>query len=180
VLDKHKLALQLSQRKPSSEAAAAAAAASAKRKASAAGGGDGEAGGALSKVVVRNVAFEATRRDILGLFGPFGHVKSCRLPKKFDGQHRGFAFVEFVTAREARAALEGVGGAHLYGRRLVVEYAEAEEGLTEVRAKTAARFERQREVAEAEGEEGEGGGGGGGGGRGGGSGGRAAKRFKKL
>ena len=41
-----------------------------------------------SKVVVRNVAFEATRKDILGLFTPFGHVKSCRLPRKFDGTHR--------------------------------------------------------------------------------------------
>jgi hypothetical protein len=29
-------------------------------------------------VVVRNVAFEATRKDLLGLFGPFGHIKSCR------------------------------------------------------------------------------------------------------
>jgi multiple RNA-binding domain-containing protein 1 len=27
---------------------------------------------------VRNVAFEATRKDIMGLFGPFGHIKSCR------------------------------------------------------------------------------------------------------
>lgn len=41
-----------------------------------------------TKMVVRNVAFEATRKDILGLFTPFGHVKSCRLPRKFDGTHR--------------------------------------------------------------------------------------------
>lgn len=46
-------------------------------------------------------------RDIQGMFNPFGHLKSCRLPKKFDGSHRGFAFVEFVTKQEARNALEG-------------------------------------------------------------------------
>lgn len=38
--------------------------------------------------VARNVAFEATRKDIVGLFGPFGHIKSARLPRKFDGTHR--------------------------------------------------------------------------------------------
>jgi RNA recognition motif. (a.k.a. RRM, RBD, or RNP domain) len=38
--------------------------------------------------VVRNVAFEATRKDLVGLFGPFGHIKSARLPRKFDGNHR--------------------------------------------------------------------------------------------
>jgi hypothetical protein len=47
-----------------------------------------------------------------------------RLPKKFDGNHRGFAFLEFTTKQEAQNALEGVGGTHLYGRRLVVEYAQ--------------------------------------------------------
>jgi multiple RNA-binding domain-containing protein 1 len=49
---------------------------------------------------------------------------SRRLPKKFDGNHRGFAFLEFTTKQEAQNALEGVGGTHLYGRRLVVEYAQ--------------------------------------------------------
>ncbi len=43
---------------------------------------------ATTKLVVRNVAFEGTRRDVLGLFSPFGAVRSCRLPRKFDGTHR--------------------------------------------------------------------------------------------
>ena len=73
--------------------------------------------------MVRNVAFEATRRDIQKLFNPFGVLKSCRLPKKFDGAHRGFAFAELSTKREASAALEALRGTHLYGRRLTVERA---------------------------------------------------------
>jgi len=95
--------------------------------------------GAL-KIVVRNLAFEASRRDILGLFTPFGAVKSCRLPRKFDGSLRGFAFVEFATPQEARGAVEAVSGTHLYGRRLVIEWAEDEGGLDELRAKTASGF----------------------------------------
>ena len=54
---------------------------------------------------------------------------------------RGFAFIEFVTKQEAKNAMDSLGGAHLYGRRLVVEWAEqGDEGLDEIRAKTAAKF----------------------------------------
>ncbi|GFR48899.1 hypothetical protein Agub_g10847 [Astrephomene gubernaculifera] len=136
-LDGHKLALQLSKGRKAA-AGGAATQGSAKAKA-------GEADGS-TKLVVRNLAFEATKKDIQGLFNPFGHLKSCRLPKKFDGSHRGFAFVEFVTKQEARNALEGVGGTHLYGRRLVVEYAKEDDGLEELRNKTAAKFKRDEEV----------------------------------
>lgn len=63
---------------------------------------------------------------------------------------RGFAFVDFLTKQEAKSAAEAVAGTHLYGRRLVVEWAEADEsGLDELRAKTAARF-RPDEDAVAE------------------------------
>ncbi len=55
---------------------------------------------------------------------------------------RGFAFVDFATKQEAQAALEAVMGTHLYGRRLVVEWAENEEGLDELRDKTASKFEQ--------------------------------------
>lgn len=85
-LDGHKLVLQLSTSRPGGAAGEAGAG---KRKAD----GTGSTGGAAvlpdtCKVVVRNVAFEATRKDIMGLFTPFGHVNSCRLPRKFDGTHR--------------------------------------------------------------------------------------------
>ncbi|MEW5307701.1 MAG: hypothetical protein WDW36_010079 [Sanguina aurantia] len=143
VLDKHKLVLQLSQRKaPAANTTAATAAAPAASKSAA---GPASSSTAAAKLVVRNLAFEATRKEVAALFAPFGHMKSCRLPKKFDGSHRGFAFVEFTTKQEARAALEGAGGVHLYGRRLVVEYAAEEGGLEEVRAKTAARFRKEEE-----------------------------------
>ena len=73
MLDKHKLALQLSTRKASSAVKAQKQAAPEKQS---------------TKLVVRNVAFEATRKDVMSLFSPFGHMKSCRLPRKFDGTPR--------------------------------------------------------------------------------------------
>ena len=99
-----------------------------------------------TKLIVRNVAFEATKEDVRRLFAPFGQVKSLRLPKKFDGTHRGFAFVELTTKAEAREAFAAVGQTHLYGRHLVTEWAAAdEEGVEELRARTAQRYEEAEE-----------------------------------
>ncbi|KAK9806736.1 hypothetical protein WJX72_000950 [[Myrmecia] bisecta] len=139
LLDGHKLMLQLSMRKATAAApedSAAKAKAKAANKAGAA---------ATTKLIVRNVAFEATRKDIAALFGPFGLIKSCRLPRKFDGTHRGFAFVDFATKQEARNAADAVAGTHLYGRRLVVEWANPDESLDELRLKTAAKFHEDEE-----------------------------------
>ena len=80
-----------------------------------------------TKLAVLNVAFQATRNDLVSLFGPFGAVKSCRVPKKaasLDGSHRGYAFVDFASHGEAKAALVGLAGTHLYGRRLALQWAD--------------------------------------------------------
>uniref|UniRef100_A0A2P2MME7 Multiple RNA-binding domain-containing protein 1 isoform X1 n=2 Tax=Rhizophora mucronata TaxID=61149 RepID=A0A2P2MME7_RHIMU len=92
-----------------------------------------------TKLLVRNVAFEATEKDLRQLFSPFGQIKSLRLPMKF-GNHRGFAFVEYVTKQEAQNALEALSSTHLYGRHLVLERAKEGESLEELRARTAAQF----------------------------------------
>ena len=76
-----------------------------------------------TKLVVRNVPFQATRTELLKLFGTFGQLRKVRLPKKFDGSHRGFAFVEFVTSKEALTAMSALSRTHLYGRHLVLEWA---------------------------------------------------------
>ncbi|WVY91495.1 hypothetical protein V8G54_037009 [Vigna mungo] len=92
-----------------------------------------------TKLLVRNVAFEATEKDLRRLFSPFGQIKSLRLPMKF-GSHRGFAFVEYVTQQEAQNALKALSSTHLYGRHLVIERAKEGESLEELRARTASQF----------------------------------------
>ncbi|PVU88989.1 hypothetical protein BB561_005614 [Smittium simulii] len=83
-----------------------------------------------NKLVVKNIPFEATKSDIRELFGAYAQLKSVRLPSKFSGGHRGFAFLEFLTSQEAQNCLDNVGaGSHLYGRRLVVNWADDEPGL---------------------------------------------------
>ena len=92
-------------------------------------------------MVVRNVPFEASQREIEDVFKTFGQLKAVRLPKKVTGSHRGFAFVEFNTAEEAKKAFEALcHSTHLYGRRLVLEWADAKDEETtigDLRAKTA-------------------------------------------
>lgn len=80
-----------------------------------------------TKIMIRNIPFEATRSEILQLFGTFGQLKKVRLPKKFDGTHRGFGFCEFLTSKEAQNAMATLSRTHLYGRHLVLEWASNEE-----------------------------------------------------
>ncbi|CAC5419503.1 MRD1 [Mytilus coruscus] len=96
-----------------------------------------------SKILVRNVPFEATRREIYELFKVFGELKSVRLPKKLSGTgtHRGFGFVDFLTRQDAKRAFAALcHSTHLYGRRLVLEWAESAEDLDELRKKTAEHY----------------------------------------
>ncbi|KAF7831239.1 multiple RNA-binding domain-containing protein 1 [Senna tora] len=95
-----------------------------------------------TKLSVKNVAFEATKKELRQLFSPFGQIKSLRLPMKFGSHsHRGFAFVEYVTQQEAQNALKALSSTHLYGRHLVIERAKKDdESLDELRARTGAQF----------------------------------------
>lgn len=122
VLDGHALNLKISQKKMTQAP---------KRKADDAA----EMGGRKSKIIVRNVAFEATSNEIRELFGAFGQLKRVRMPKKFDGKHRGFAFVEFLTEQEAQSAFSALSSSHLYGRHLVLEWAEDADDIDTLRAK---------------------------------------------
>lgn len=102
--------------------------------------------GKRTKIIIKNLPFEATKKDVRALFGyaaspvvliirnlcfaelmipcsHYGTLRTVRVPKKFGGTARGFAFAEFVTAREAENAMDSLRDTHLLGRRLVLEYA---------------------------------------------------------
>lgn len=108
VLDGHKIQLKLSHRTGGSNK----------------DNGDSKKSNKTNKIIVKNLPFEASRKDVLELFGSFGQLKSVRVPKKFDKSARGFAFVEFTLLKEAENAMNQLEGVHLLGRRLVMQYAE--------------------------------------------------------
>ncbi|KAI0035542.1 hypothetical protein K488DRAFT_43140 [Vararia minispora EC-137] len=76
-----------------------------------------------TKMIVKNLPFEATRKDVRELFGAHGQLKSARVPKRFDRRTRGFAFLEFVSRHEAENAYNALKHTHLLGRHLVLEWA---------------------------------------------------------
>lgn len=82
--------------------------------------------GRRTKIIIKNLPFEATKKDVRTLFGAYGQLRSVRVPQKFDHSARGFAFADFITAREAENALEALRDTHLLGRRLVLEFAAAD------------------------------------------------------
>lgn len=96
-----------------------------------------------TKILVRNIPFEATQQEVEKLFRTFGEIKTIRLPKKAIGKekHRGFGFVDFVTRSDAKRAFEALcHSTHLYGRRLVLEWAADDDQDVETLRKRTARY----------------------------------------
>ncbi|CAK3944766.1 related to RNA-binding (RRM superfamily) [Lecanosticta acicola] len=76
-----------------------------------------------TKVIIKNLPFEATKKDVRALFGAYGQLRSVRVPKKMDRGARGFAFADFTTTKEAQSAVEALRDTHLLGRRLILDFA---------------------------------------------------------
>lgn len=58
-----------------------------------------------SKILVRNIPFQAKINELRDLFKAFGELKSIRIPKKMtpgEDSHRGFGFVDFVSKSDAK------------------------------------------------------------------------------
>lgn len=79
-----------------------------------------------TKIIIKNLPFETTKKDVRALLGAYGQLRSVKVPQKFDHSTRGFAFADFVTAKEAESAMDALKDTHLLGRRLVLEFAEDE------------------------------------------------------
>ncbi|TVY26745.1 Multiple RNA-binding domain-containing protein [Lachnellula hyalina] len=103
--------------------------------------------GKRTKIIIKNLPFEATKKDVRTLFSSYGQLRSVRVPKKFDHSTRGFAFADFITAREAENALEALKDTHLLGRRLVIEFAsgdalDAEEEIEKMQKKVSGQVNK--------------------------------------
>ncbi|XP_078083132.1 putative RNA-binding protein 19 [Mustelus asterias] len=97
----------------------------------------------VSKILIRNIPFQAKVKEIRELFSTFGEIKTVRLPKKMagTGTHRGFGFVDFLTKQDAKKAFNALcHSTHLYGRRLVLEWADSEDTVETLRRKTAEHY----------------------------------------
>ena len=84
---------------------------------------DKKLAGRRTKIIIKNLPFEVSKKDVRSLFGTYGQLRSVRVPRKIDSASRGFAFAEFITAKEAENAMDALKNTHLLGRRLVLDFA---------------------------------------------------------
>jgi len=72
-----------------------------------------------SKIYVGNLNFETTSEDLEASFAAFGEVKDCFIPTDYEGNPRGFGFIQMEDA-EAVKAIDELNGTQLDGRTLNV------------------------------------------------------------
>ncbi len=81
-----------------------------------------------SKLYVGNLSFSTTEDSLRQAFGAFGTITDLHVASdRITGRPRGFAFVTFSTADEARAATEKLNGVDLDGRTIAVNEARPRE-----------------------------------------------------
>ncbi|MBZ5590231.1 MAG: RNA-binding protein [Acidobacteriia bacterium] len=76
------------------------------------------------KLYIGNIPFEAREEELRELFTPFGAIGTATVivdPRK--GRSRGFGFVEFLDPLHGKAAITGMNGQEVGGRKLVVNEA---------------------------------------------------------
>lgn len=106
-----------------------------------------KAAGRQTKIIIKNLPFEATKKDVRALFSAYGQLRSVRVPKKFDASARGFAFADFTTPREAENAMDALRNTHLLGRKLVLDFAsedpeDAEEEIAKMQKKVGTQVNK--------------------------------------
>lgn len=93
--------------------------------------------GKSSKLIIRNIPFEASKSEIKSLFKSFGTIKSLRMPLNFNGSHRGFGFIDFSSFQDALNAFNSLNSTHIYGRHLVLEWAKDDDSIEMLRFKAS-------------------------------------------
>ncbi|PIL27482.1 hypothetical protein GSI_10632 [Ganoderma sinense ZZ0214-1] len=127
-----------------------------------------------SRLIVRNLPFDVTEQDLRAIFLPFGPIHSVHVPLASDAKHehdedatkpeedaekprtetqtkqrsKGFAFVWFLSRKDAEKAIEGCNG-------MIVEAGMAETLVSDKQKKKKQRREEKKLKAKSAEEEGE-------------------------
>ena len=102
----------------------------------------------IPKIIVKNIPFDCTKKDMHDLFRSFGSIQRIFLaPHKLGGfNNGGYAFVHFNSLDEAKRCMELMGlSTHISGRRLAMYWANEDETVDEMRTKNALK----RDIVEA-------------------------------
>jgi hypothetical protein len=76
------------------------------------------------KLIVRNIPFKIQINDLKKIFSIFGKIISIRLPKRKNGENRGFAFIDYGNLYNAKKALYFVQNTKIDSRFLKINLIE--------------------------------------------------------
>ncbi len=80
------------------------------------------------RLYVGNLPYTITQSRLQEMFSPFGALGEVTvISDKFSGRSKGFGFVEFENAEEAKVAIEKLNGTDLDGRNIIVNEARPKE-----------------------------------------------------
>ena len=83
------------------------------------------------KLYVGNLSKQITDAQLNDLAVPFGTLISANVAtERKSGESKGFGFIEFSNADEARAAMTGLDGRDVHGQALKVNEAKSKEAGT--------------------------------------------------
>jgi len=76
------------------------------------------------KLFVGNIAWGITWQELKDVFSEYGVVEFARIiTDRETGKSKGFGFVEFASAEEAKAAKEALDGKEINGRPIKIDFA---------------------------------------------------------
>jgi cold-inducible RNA-binding protein len=72
------------------------------------------------KLHIGNIAPSVTDAELKTAIGAFGETSSVEIVRDRSGESKGFGFVEFADADQARAAIAGLDGKEISGQAVKV------------------------------------------------------------
>jgi len=79
------------------------------------------------ELYVGNLSYDVAEKDLIQVFERFGKVVSARIIKnRFNDKSKGYGFVGMADRSECGAAIKGLDGKDLKGRKLVVNEAKSQ------------------------------------------------------
>lgn len=77
-----------------------------------------------TKIYVGNLAFSVNEKELNELFAPFGEISEVVLiTDKYSGRSKGFGFVTFAKAEDAKKAIDEMNEKEVQGRNIKVNEA---------------------------------------------------------